>query len=136
MKPRHLLAALAIAAAALAAPLEDVPEEISLTVARRAAMGRPAEIAMAVVPGAELVDWLGARLGRDPVHVELEADRRGGLPTLRITDGAGRIRETLARPRDLTRARALLSAAMAQEAREPVADEAALAGVPMVVPAG
>jgi hypothetical protein len=129
MKLSRLLLALALAASARGAgPVETV----SLTVARRGTPGRPASIAMATVPLTELRDWLGRRAGWDPVHVEVEADVRGGLPTLRVTDDEGRVRTSLARSRDLTRARALIEAAMRTEPEVPVPDPTELAGVPVL----
>lgn len=133
MMLRTLLLVAALAAGARAA---DLPEMVALTVARRGTPRRPAEIAMASVPLAEIRDWLGQRAGRSPAHVELEVDPGGRLPTLHVIDPRGRSHASLARFRDLTRARALLEAAMARPAEAPVQGEAVLAGVPRLAPGG
>lgn len=126
------LVALVLASAAAAAP--PSADAVALTVARRGLPGQPAHVAMAPVPRAELEDWLGGRAGPGAVHVELEADPRGGLPELRVVDARGRVHTSLARPRDLTRARALLEAAMARPASGPVATEADLEGIEPLAP--
>ena len=108
MTVRSLLAALLLATATTAAPPlagPGAPPSVSLTVGQRGLRGQPARIAMAPVPLAEIRDWLGGRAGSSPVHVELEAAPHGGMPTLHVTGQAGSVRSSLARSRDLTRAR-------------------------------